>query len=130
MRTVSTQTTRDVGGQKPNCLACFSLSAAVGCYKLGIWCDGATTHCSSRPFGWPCQNDIGEQREGPTDGVRIILGSPVLRLDPPGKQRALEGMERFTLGQQATNLPPEFGIDEIIEHEHARMTLPTSMPHS
>ena len=32
----------------------------------------------------PCQNDIGKQSEGPTDGVRIILGSPVLGLDPPG----------------------------------------------
>ena len=71
----------------------------------------------------PCQNDIGEQGKGPTDGIRIILGSPVLGLNPPGEQCALEGVERFTLGQQAMNLPPEFGIDEIVEHEHAAHNL-------
>ena len=69
--------------------------------------------------GIPGQNDIGEQGEDPADGVCIILGSSMLGLDPLGQECALQGTERYTLGKQTMNLPPEFGIDEIVEHEHA-----------
>ena len=73
--------------------------------------------------GIPGQHDIGEQGEGAADGGRIILGSAMFGLDSPGQQRALQGMERFTLGKQPVNLAAEFGIDEIVEHEHAARDL-------
>ena len=44
-------------------------------------------------------------------------------LDSPGQQSALQGVERFTLGEQTMNLAAEFGIDEIIEHKHATCDL-------
>lgn len=47
--------------------------------------------------GIPSQHDVGEQGEGPADGVRIILGSAMLGLDPSGQQCALQGMERLSM---------------------------------
>ena len=43
--------------------------------------------------GIPGQHDIGEQGESTADGVRIILGSTLFGLDPPGHQSALQGVD-------------------------------------
>jgi hypothetical protein len=50
--------------------------------------------------GIPGQPDVGEQGEGAADGICINLGSAVLGADPSGQQRALQGMERFTLASR------------------------------
>ena len=69
--------------------------------------------------GIPGQHDIGEQGESTANSVRIILGPAMFGLDPPGERSALQGVERFTLGEQTMNLAAKFGIDQIVEHEHA-----------
>ena len=39
--------------------------------------------------GIPGQHDLGEQGKSPADGIRIVLATPVLGLDPPGEQCSL-----------------------------------------
>ena len=95
------------------------------------WILGGVGHnFSLHRFGIPGQHEVGEQGEGAADGGRILVGSAMFGLDTPGQKSALQGMERFTLGQQAMISRRNSGLTRESSMNTLRMTLPIRVPHS